>query len=175
MRTKFAAGSVLAALAAVGVSGTAQDRPARAVRIGVLDLKACFDKDKSAAVKDIDVELQRIADDIARRMKEVEPKERERMRADYLDFYNRKKAGLFNEIVAATEAVRQEQGLTVILRADPGTLAVDDKDSPSKDVTLEIRQRAVLCHEPEIAVTEAVLKRLNEEHARKKKAGKKDF
>src|SRR5262245_56110156 len=105
---------VLAALAASGVAGTAQDPPPRAVRLGALDLKACFDKDRNPAVKDIDAELQRIIEDLTPRLKEAEPKERERLRADYLDLYNRKKVALFNEIVAAAEAVRQERGLTAI-------------------------------------------------------------
>jgi len=178
MRSKLFLAACLALGMAAFVATHAQDKPPRPLRFGLLDLKACFDKDRYAAIKDIDGELQKLADEIARKLKEAEPgdpkehqKLREKLRAEYLVFYNRKKAEIYNEIRSVAEIVGRERGYTLILKADPSRL---DGDEPENMSTL-IGQRGVLYHDPELEITDEVLKRMNAAYAAKRGKKEKDF
>jgi Skp family chaperone for outer membrane proteins len=68
-----------AALALAAGSGTAfaeppPDQDKAPFKLGVVNLRICFDKDKYERVKEIDVELQKLADDYAKRIQEIEKK-----------------------------------------------------------------------------------------------------
>ncbi|HUR39496.1 MAG TPA: OmpH family outer membrane protein [Planctomycetota bacterium] len=43
-------------------------------KLGVVNLRICFDKDKYERVKEVDVELQKLADDYSKRIQEIEKK-----------------------------------------------------------------------------------------------------
>jgi Skp family chaperone for outer membrane proteins len=43
-------------------------------KLGVVNLRICFDKDKYERVKEVDAELQKLADDYAKRIQEIEKK-----------------------------------------------------------------------------------------------------
>jgi len=171
------ASAALLILAAAALRGYGQDKPPaapRAARIGVFELKPCFDKDKVDWVKDIDQELQKIADDIGKRMKEAEPKERERLRADYLEYYNRKKLAIYTEVNRIAEAIGREKGFTLVLKSDP----IPTLENSQVPLSQQMEQRAVLYHEAETDITDELIRRLNESYAERKKKGKdkeKDF
>jgi Skp family chaperone for outer membrane proteins len=59
--------------AAAGVA-SAQDKDKAPFKLGVVNLRICFDKDKYERVKEIDTELQKLADDYAKRIQEIEKK-----------------------------------------------------------------------------------------------------
>jgi Skp family chaperone for outer membrane proteins len=65
-----AAGEPAFAKAAAGE----QDKDKPTFKLGVVNLRTCFDKDKFERVKEIDAELQKLADDYARRIQEIEKK-----------------------------------------------------------------------------------------------------
>jgi Skp family chaperone for outer membrane proteins len=68
--------TLLAALflaAGAGVA-SAQDKDKAPFKLGVVNLRICFDKDKYERVKEIDAELQKLADDYAKRIQEIEKK-----------------------------------------------------------------------------------------------------
>ena len=51
-----------------------QDKDKPAFKLGVVNLRTCFDKDKYERVKEIDVELQKLADEYAKKIQEIEKK-----------------------------------------------------------------------------------------------------
>lgn len=59
-------------LAAGSSPAVAQDKDKSSFKLGVVNLRICFDKDKYERVKEIDTELQKLADDYAKRIQEIE-------------------------------------------------------------------------------------------------------
>jgi Skp family chaperone for outer membrane proteins len=57
-----------AALAVLAAAGPAQN----SFKLGVVNLKTCFEKDKYERIKDVDADLQRMADDYAKRLRDIE-------------------------------------------------------------------------------------------------------
>ena len=68
--------TLIAALILAGGAGiaSAQDKDKPAFKLGVVNLRICFDKDKYERVKEIDTDLQKLADDYAKRIQEIEKK-----------------------------------------------------------------------------------------------------
>ena len=68
--------SLLAALILAAGAGTAaaQDKDKPTFKLGVVNLRICFDKDKFERVKEIDTELQKLADEYAKKIQEIEKK-----------------------------------------------------------------------------------------------------
>ncbi len=69
----LAAWMVLAGGAGVAVAGE-QDKDKPTFKLGVVNLRTCFDKDKFERVKEIDAELQKLADEYAKKIQEIEKK-----------------------------------------------------------------------------------------------------
>ncbi|HZE98801.1 MAG TPA: OmpH family outer membrane protein [Planctomycetota bacterium] len=65
-----------AALILAAGSGAAwsQEKEKTSFKLGVVNLRICFDKDKYERVKEIDGDLQKLADDYAKRIQEIEKK-----------------------------------------------------------------------------------------------------
>ena len=61
-------------LAAAAGTASAQDKDKPAFKLGVVNLRTCFDKDKFERVKEIDAELQKLADEYAKKIQEIEKK-----------------------------------------------------------------------------------------------------
>ena len=51
-----------------------QDKDKPTFKLGVVNLRTCFDKDKFERVKEIDAELQKLADEYAKKIQEIEKK-----------------------------------------------------------------------------------------------------
>ena len=68
--------TLMAALALATGAGiaSAQDKDKPTFKLGVVNLRICFDKDKYERVKEIDTDLQKLADDYAKRIQEIEKK-----------------------------------------------------------------------------------------------------
>jgi Skp family chaperone for outer membrane proteins len=64
------AAALAAALAVLAAAGPAQN----SFKLGVVNLKTCFEKEKYERIKDVDADLQRMADDYAKRLKDIEKK-----------------------------------------------------------------------------------------------------
>lgn len=64
------AAALAAALAVLAAAGPVQN----SFKLGVVNLKTCFEKDKYERIKDVDADLQRMADDYAKRLKDIEKK-----------------------------------------------------------------------------------------------------
>jgi len=69
----LAAWAVLAVGAGAAVAGE-QDKDKPTFKLGVVNLRTCFDKDKFERVKEIDTELQKLADEYAKKIQEIEKK-----------------------------------------------------------------------------------------------------
>ena len=67
----LAAALILATGAGLAI---AQDKDKPTFKLGVVNLRTCFDKDKYERVKEIDAELQKLADDYAKKIQEIEKK-----------------------------------------------------------------------------------------------------
>ena len=179
MRSTLLLAACLVPGMAAFVASQAQDKPAAPpTRIGVLDLKLCFDKEHYDAILDVDQELQKMAEEIARKLKDSEPgdpkeyqKLREKLRAEYLVFFNRKKAEIYNEIRTVAEIIGKERGLSLILKIEPSRLGGDEAENPGA----LIGQRGVLYHDPALEITDEVLKRMNAAYAAKRGKKEKDF
>jgi len=62
-------------LAAAAGTASAQDKDKQPTfKLGVVNLRTCFDKEKFERVKEIDAELQKLADDYSKRIQEIEKK-----------------------------------------------------------------------------------------------------
>ena len=68
-RTTLTAFLILAAAAA---TATAQEKDKTSFKVGVVNLRICFDKDKFERVKEVDADLQKLADEYAKRIREIE-------------------------------------------------------------------------------------------------------
>ena len=68
-RTTLTASLILAAAAA---TATAQEKDKTSFKVGVVNLRICFDKDKFERVKEVDADLQKLADEYAKRIREIE-------------------------------------------------------------------------------------------------------
>lgn len=53
---------------------TAQDKEKQGFKLGVVNLRICFDKDKYERVKEIDADLQKLADEYAKKIQDIEKK-----------------------------------------------------------------------------------------------------
>lgn len=62
------------ALAAGSELASAQDKDKTSFKLGVVNLRVCFDKDKYERVKEIDADLQKLADEYAKKIQEIEKK-----------------------------------------------------------------------------------------------------
>ena len=69
VRTTLTATLILAAAAA---TATAQEKDKASFKVGVVNLRICFDKDKFERVKEVDADLQKLADEYAKRIREIE-------------------------------------------------------------------------------------------------------
>jgi len=65
----FAAALILATGSGLA---SAQDKDKPTFKLGVVNLRTCFDKDKYERVKEIDAELQKLADEYAKKIQEIE-------------------------------------------------------------------------------------------------------
>ena len=174
MNTRLVLAVLLSLAAGAALKGYGQDKPAPpAARIATVDLRLCYDKDHYDRIKDVDAELQKIADDIAPRLKEGDPKERERLRADYLEFYARKKLAIYQEIARVAGVVAKERGYTMVVKSDRVPVPNDPES-----ISAQINSRPLVWHDSASDLTDEILKRLNEAYAELKKKGKdkeKDF
>jgi Skp family chaperone for outer membrane proteins len=65
---------ILAAVSGVARAETPAEQEKAPFKLGVVNLRICFDKDKFERVKEVDVELQKLADDYSKRIQEIEKK-----------------------------------------------------------------------------------------------------
>jgi Skp family chaperone for outer membrane proteins len=65
---------ILAAGAGLARAETPGEQEKAPFKLGVVNLRICFDKDKFERVKEVDVELQKLADDYSKRIQEIEKK-----------------------------------------------------------------------------------------------------
>src|SRR5579862_7220399 len=61
-------------LAAGSGYASAQDKDKPGFKLGVVNLRICFDKDKYERVKEIDSDLQKLADEYAKKIQDIEKK-----------------------------------------------------------------------------------------------------
>lgn len=171
-RLVFAIAASLAAGAAL--KGYGQEKPAPGAserRVAVVTLAACFDGSKVDKIKEIDRELQGVADALGARLRDSEPKERDKARGEYLEHYSRRKKDFYAEVARAVEAVAKEGGYGLVFKADP----LPEKEA-GDTLNLAIGARSVLYHPAEADITAEVIRRLNADFADKKKKSKdKDF
>jgi Skp family chaperone for outer membrane proteins len=66
--------SALLVLFAAANIASAQEKEKPPFKLGVINLRTCFDKDKVERVKEVDAALQKLADDYAKRIQEIEKK-----------------------------------------------------------------------------------------------------
>jgi Skp family chaperone for outer membrane proteins len=65
---------IAAAGSRVALAETPGEQDKAPFKLGVVNLRICFDKDKYERVKEVDVELQKLADDYSKRIQEIEKK-----------------------------------------------------------------------------------------------------
>jgi Skp family chaperone for outer membrane proteins len=197
---------MLAAAAAVLVCGAgtavAQDKDARQTfKLGVVNLRICFDKDKYERVKEVDAELQKLADEFTKKVQDIDRK-MEQLREQI--------AALPPESKLRAEKILQLRRLEVDLKFEKeygkaqyldfysdkkmeiyneirrvvGLIAQEQKydlilriESPSlaeadpEPVTQRINSRVVLYSHDNVDITTLVVDRLNSEFKKNKAAG----
>jgi len=65
---------ILAVASGVARAETPGEQENTSFKLGVVNLRICFDKDKYERVKEVDVELQKLEDDYSKRIQEIEKK-----------------------------------------------------------------------------------------------------
>jgi Skp family chaperone for outer membrane proteins len=163
----------LALAAAAGVKGYSQDKASPpAAKIALVDLRLCLDPAHNERARDVEAELKKVRDGMAKRMQQADSQTRERLRADYLDLRARRKHATCIEAMRVAEVVAKERGYTMVLRGEPVPIyeeIYEDTDSLDKIIT----HRPVIWHDGGSDLSEEVIKRLNEAYDGEKK--KKDF
>ena len=194
-----AAGLLAACLVAAGTpEPQAGPKP---FRLGVVNLKECFKKDRYDRMKQVHADIGKLRKQYSDELKDLNKKVsklKERMDAVpagtdlYRDLFVqyrmteseikmkrelnqyslREKSSdmvraVYNEIRRVVKLVGQEQKYDLILRVEEPEIEGEDPVS----VNQQISSRVVLYQNATVDVTEAVIKRLNEEWAKKKAAG----
>jgi Skp family chaperone for outer membrane proteins len=168
MTGKLAAVAVVLA-ASWGLYAQGQDRPAAAApSLAVFDLRACFEPANVSYVREIDKELQAFAEEVAKKVRE-NPEEREKMRAQYLELFDRRKLEVYAAVDRIVAEIGKERGYSVVLQK----LRVPQQDPKVESATPKLERRTVLYCDPSVDITPEVIKRLNAEFADPKK--RKDF
>lgn len=191
----------LIAIAAFAPAALAQEKDGKtSFKLGVVNLKTCFEKDKYERIKDIDVDLQKMADAYAKKLQDIEKRmldlrdqieslpresplraekilqlrraetdlkfEKEYGRTKYLEYYSDRKIEIYNEVRRVVAMIAQEQKYDLILRVEAPLLEEQDPET----VTQRINNRVVLYSHDSVDITQAVLKRLNDEWSKQKAA-----
>ena len=199
MKKGLAAAAVLAALAA---PARAQDKPdgKTTFKLGVVNLKTCFEKDKYDRIKDIDGDLQKMADAYAKKLQDLEKRMvelREQIESLQRDSPLRAEKILQLRRAETDLKFEKEYGRAKYLdyysdrkieiynevRRVVTMIAQEQKydlilrvEAPHLDeqdpetVAQRINNRVVLYSHDSVDITAAVLKRLNEEWAKHKAA-----
>lgn len=186
-----------AALALAALPAAAQEK---SFKVGVVNLRSCFDKDKVERVKDVDAELQKMAEDFARKLQDIE-KEMERLqeqikglppgsklRQEKLAQLKRREADVKIErdlgkslyldfygdkkIEIYNEVRRVVEILAKELKLDL-VLRVEPAmldEQDNETVTQRINNRVVLHHGENTDITAQVVERLNAEYKKAKAA-----
>jgi Skp family chaperone for outer membrane proteins len=190
----------LVAAAALALAALPADAQDKSFKVGVVNLRSCFDKDKVERVKDVDAELQKMAEDFARKLEDIK-KEMERLqeqikglppgsklRQEKLAQLKRREADIKIEqdlgkslyldfygdkkIEIYNEVRRVVDLLAKELKLDL-VLRVEPSmldEQDNETVTQRINTRVVLFHSEGMDITAQVVERLNAEY-KKAKAG----
>jgi Skp family chaperone for outer membrane proteins len=196
---------------ALSAIAAAQDsvRPAlpaqegKAFKLGVVNLRTCFDKEKYERVKDVDVELQKLAEEFAKKLQDIE-KEMERLqeqvkglppgsklRQEKLAQLKRREADLKIERDLGKSLYLDFYGDKKIeiyneIRRVVDLIGKEQKfdlvlrieqplldEQDNETVTQRINNRVVLFHAEGLDITAAVVERLNAEYKKAKASGEK--
>ena len=196
-------GALLLATCMVAAGSPEPQDPPKPFRLGVVNLKECFKKEQYDRMKQVHEEIGKLRKEYTDELKALEKKIsklKERMDAvpqgtdlarDLLIQYRmtqneikmkrelnqyilREKSSdmvraVYNEIRRVVKLVGQEQRYDLILRVEEPEIEGEDPVS----VNQQISSRVVLYQNATVDVTDAVIKRLNEEWAKKKADPKK--
>jgi len=156
--------AIAGAGAVVALLGASQEK-APPGRTAVLNLRDCLDRTRNSWIADIEQELQKMQEADSGRATDLNPQERARIRAKYLEAGNRKRYEVYAELVRLCGAVAKERGFEIVQRLDrmPSLEPVD------ADMMGQIERRGVIYFDPGIDITAEVLDRLNREYAGRKK------
>jgi len=194
---------VIVAAAALSGAAAAQDHQdgKSPFRLGVVNLKTCFEKEKYDRIKDIDADLQKMADAYTKKLQDIEKRMLELK--DQIESLPRESPLRADKILQARRAetdykFEKEYGKTKYLeyysdrkieiynevRRVVSMIAKDQKfdlvlrvEAPSleeqdpENLAQRINSRVVLYYNEGVDITDMVLKKLNEEWARQKAAG----
>lgn len=197
MKARAALGILIAAAAAVALAA-AQEPPKPTFKLGVVNLKTCFQPENYARIKEIQAESDKFREEGKKQVQDLEKKisqTREQLEGLdrgqplYLDklmklriteaelkytrelnqIRLREQTGelireTYNEIRNVVSKVGKENSYDLILRVEEPVIEGEDPVS----VNQQIAGRMVLHHLDTVDVTPLVLKRLNEEHAKKR-------
>jgi len=170
-------------------------------RLGVVNLKTCFEKDKYERIKEVDADLQRMADEYAKRLRDIEKRmveTRDKFEATPRESTLRAEYGLQYKRLETDLKFEKEYGRTKYLdyysdrkieiyneiRRVVNMIAQEQRydlvlrveqplleEQDPETVSQRINNRVVLFHHESVEITPAVLKRLNDEWAKARAAG----
>lgn len=143
----------------------AQDKAPAAGRIGVLNLRECFDKTRNTWIADIEIELAKQQEADSGRATDLNPQERLRIRTKNLDASNRRRLEVYKEIVRLSGVIAQERGYDVVERIDRMPVL----ESGDTDLMGQIDRRVIVHFDPAIDITAVVLEHLNRDYGARKK------
>jgi Skp family chaperone for outer membrane proteins len=195
----LAASSPAAQETALAVSPV-QEKP---FKLGVVNLRTCFDKDKYERVKEVDAELQKLAEEFAKKLQDIE-KEMERLqeqikglppgsklRQEKLAQFKRREADLkierdlgksiylefySDKKIEIYNEIRRVVDLIGKEQKFDLVLRIEQPlldEMDNETVTQRINNRVVLFHTEGVDITPKVLERLNAEHKKSKDGEKK--
>jgi Skp family chaperone for outer membrane proteins len=130
----------------------------QAVNLASFDIRACFDVSNVPKIKEIDAELKATADEAAKKIEKA-PEERERLRAEYLALYERRKLEIYYAIDKVCAALGKERGYTAIMKTEK---LPEPVSTAGDSLALQIGRRQLMYSSPDIDITADVIKRLNE-------------
>ena len=96
--------------------------------------------------------------------------EEEAGKKKYLDYYKQRKVEIYNKITEVVNKIAVEQKLDLVLRVEPALLEDLESETEARRTELafqRINNRFVLFNGASTEITEAVIKKLNEEHKKK--------
>jgi Skp family chaperone for outer membrane proteins len=193
--------AALAATALAGPSAPAGQDGKAAFRLGVVNLKTCFEKNQYERIKDVDAELQKKADEYAKSLRDIEKKILEfrdkleatpresPLRAEFLlqmrrletDLKFEKEYGRAKYLdyysdrkIEIYNDIRKVVNMIAQEQKFDLVLRVEQpllEEQDPETVSQRINNRVVLYHHESVDITPLVVKRLNDEWAKTRAAG----
>jgi Skp family chaperone for outer membrane proteins len=135
-------------------------------RIGLVNLRMCFDEEKYDYAHAVTKELKELEAQLGKDV-EDEKTTREAARTAFIERYKEVKARVYEEVLRGLDGFMRDKKLDLILKVDDPKLHAEATEA-NGTISQQIQARSVLSYGRSLDLTEEAIAYLNKEYAKKK-------